>query len=790
MLRNYLKTALRFLYKNKSYSLINILGLSVGMSCFILLTLFVEKEFSYDEYHRENGLIYQVYLKDTSSTRGEFIASTMAPMGPLLEEAVPQINETIRFGNLSNRVMKLSDGKKYKVDRIHMADKAVFDVFSIPLLAGSEANALSSINNIVISRTEALRLFGSVEDAVSEVMDIVDFGPLTISGVFEDLPDHTHLNFDYLISFENADKVMASIFRMTNAKSVFNWGTVSAFPLYARLPLGEVNVPELEKKVQEALNPHRPNDLVRLLPIEEVYFSELNKNYFGRKGEKENAQIYLIIAFVILGVAIINYMNMATARHSKRAKEVGVRKTVGGHRSQIARQFFLESILMAGVSLLLAICLSELALPTLNAFIGKELYIAYDAPLTYLWLLLFTVFIGAISGIYPSIYLSRFMPIQVLTGRVTRGKGGVVFRKVLVSFQFFVCLALIAVTTIVYSQFNYMQDLDMGMEKDQIIGIPLRDTNLKENYQVFKDEVLRNPAINSVSGVSFSVFNGSTVFFADVEGLEESQPVTYMSVEPGFLKTLGIDVVRGKGYEDLDETASKKAVLVNESAVERFGWDEPIGKKLFGSPVTGVVNDFIYGSAKKAIEPLFIGTETKSFDHVYVKLNEGGLRQGLDHVQSVFEGLSVNYPFDFKFLDDQFAAKYEKERRLSDVFSVFSVLAVFVAGLGILGLSMFIAEQRFKEIGIRKVLGANVGQIIWLLNTNITRIMLAVALFAIPLTYYFMSEWLNTFAFHITLDFILLAAPLLVLMAVIWSILIFQSYRSAKANPVNALRSE
>lgn len=790
MLKNYLKTALRFLRKNKSYSLINILGLSVGMACFILLTLFVEKEFSYDDYHGKNGSIYQVYLKDTASTRGQYIAQTMAPMAPLMEEAVPQIKQAIRFGKMNDLVMKLPEGGKYKIDRVFLADKEVFDVFSIPLLTGTPSDVLGSKEHIAISKAEATRLFGSVENAVSQVVDIVDFGPLTISGVFDDLPDNTHLNFDYLISFDNADKAMSSIFRMSGTKSVFNWGTVSAFPLYVSFPEGGIDVPAMEEKMRQALSPHRPNDLVKLLPIEEVYFSELNKNYFGRKGERKNAQIYMIIAFVILGVAIINYMNMATARHSKRAKEVGIRKTVGGHRYQIAKQFFLESILMAGISLLLAICLVEMALPAMNAFIGKQLFIAYDVPLTYLWLILFTVFIGGLSGIYPSIYLSRFMPIHVLAGRITGGRGGAIFRKALVSFQFFVCLALIGVTAIVYSQFNYMQDIDLGMEEDQIVSIPLRDANLRENYQVFRDEILRNPAVHAASGASFSVFNGSTVFYADVEGVEERQPVTYMSVEPNFLSTLGIKTSMGQPLHEMDETALKKAVLINESAAEKFGWDEPLGKELFGSPVTGVVKDFIYGSAKKEISPLYIGTRTKSFEHVYVKLNEGGVRSGLAHIQSVFERLSVDRPFDFKFLDDQFAAKYEKEKRLSDVFSVFSLLAIFVAGLGIFGLSMFVAEQRFKEIGIRKVLGANVRQIIWVLNNNITKLMAIVALFAIPLTYYFMSEWLATFAFHISLDLILLVSPLVVLMIVVWSILIFQSYRSATANPVNALRSE
>lgn len=790
MLKNYITTTFRFFWKNKSYSLINILGLSVGMSCFIMLTLFVQKEFSYDQYHNDKELMYQVYLSDTASVRSDYAAQTMAPMGPLFQESIPQVEQTVRFGKMSNKVVKVAGGGKYQVDKIYFSDEDVFDFFSIPLLTGSTSNVLGTMDDVVISRQEALRLFGNVEEAVSQVIEVVGFGSLTVSGVFEDLPDNTHLNFDYLISFENADKAMGGIFNVTGSKSVFNWGTVSAFPLYVKLNREEINLAELEGEMQKALNPHRPNDLVKLLPVADIYFSDLNKGYFGRKGERSNARMYIIIAFIILGVAIINYMNMATARHSKRAKEVGIRKTVGGHRSQIAKQFFLESLTMASISLLVAICLTEISLPALTTFIGKDLAITYDSLSTLGLLLAFTLSIGFLSGIYPSLYLSKFNPIQMLTGRAVNSKGGAIFRKILVGFQFFVCLGLIGVTTIVYSQFQYMQNIDLGLEDDQIIGVPIRDTHLRENYKIFKDKLLQNSSIASVSGVSYPVFNGNMVVYADIDGMEERQSLNYMKVEPGFLTTLGIEMNEGEKFGELDESAQNKAMFLNVAAVEKFGWESAIGKEVFGAEVNGVVNDFVFGSAKKAIEPAAMMTGTEGFEYTYIKLSGFDISKSLSYIQSAFEEFSVDYPFDFKFLDDHFAAKYENEKKLSDVFSIFSILAIFVAGLGIFGLSVFMAEQRIKEIGIRKVLGASIGHIVWVLNNSVTMIIGVVAIITLPLVYYFMSEWLTEFAFHISIDGVLLILPLLALTVIVWSILMFQSLKSATSNPIKALRTE
>ncbi len=789
MLKNYLITSLRFLLKNKSYSLINVLGLSVGMACFILLTLFVQNEFSYDEYHKDKDLVYQVFLSDTSSQRNGFYPQTMAPMGPLLVESIPQVKSAVRFGKVSDKVIKLSNGKKYKINDLHYTDESAFDFFSVQMLSGTK-EAISKIDNIVISESEANRLFGSIENAISQSIEIVNFGKLVVTGVFKDLPTNTHLKFDYLISFDNADIVWTEYGDINNSSSVFNWTTLSAFQLYIKLDKVSEDLSSIENEINRAISPHRPNDVSKLLPLTEIYFSDLNKGYFAEKGNKSNAQLFLIISLVILTVAIINYMNLSTARYSKRAKEVGIRKTVGGHRGDITRQFFMESFMMIGISLLIAICLSEMAMPTLNQFVGKELFIDYTSIKTYLLLIGFIVLSGLLAGIYPSLYLSRFNPIEILSGKLTRGKNGGMFRKMLVGFQFFICLALIGITTVVYSQFNYMQSLDLGFDNEQVIGVPMEDSNLRENYKVFKEQLLANSAINSVSGSSASVFQGMITFYVEVEGMEDRTPIKYMEVEPGFLSTMEIGIKEGEAFGDMNESLLENAMIINESAQEKFSWNNPFEKKLFNKPVRGITTDFIYGSAKEEVLPLMIAVKKEGFSYAYIKLNTRNLEKAIDHIRISFENFSRDLPFDYQFLDDQFAQKYEQEKKLSDIFTVFSLLAVFVAGLGILGLSIFIAEHRTKEIGIRKVLGANMLHIAWVLNSGITKLIGVVAIMVLPLLYYFMSDWLNSFAFHIPLNITLLVLPLLMLVGIVWSILVFQSFRAASINPVKSLRTE
>ena len=786
MLFNFLKTALRFLGKNKGYTTINIFGLSLGMAAFILLSLFVDKEFSYDESLTNRDKVYQVFLADTTNNKElKYTPQTMAPVGPLMVDQVPEIVGMTRFGKMADRVLKMNGGK-YLIDQLIYTDSGSIDFFDLEVLQG---NPKLGENDLLISKSEALRIFGSVDAAIGKTAEVVDFKTFNVAAVFDDLSENTHLAFDYLFSFANSNDAFFSGSRFQMQGTVFDWGIVSAFPLYIKTSQANPEVEELASKMRQALEPHQDR-FVKLVRVDDIYFSELNNSYFGRGGDKASVQLYLIIALVILTVAIINYMNLATARYSKRSKEVGIRKTVGSHRWQMAGQFFIESLVLSVTSMVLAICLVEAFAPLFSAYLGKTIALNYSLLSTYIFLIGLSLVVGFLAGIYPSLYLSKFNPIQVLSGKMTQGKGGVFFRKVLVGFQFFTCLALISVTLIVLSQFRHMSTIDLGFDEEQIVGIDLKDAGVVDNFETFKNELLRSAGIESVTGVSFSVFEGSSSFYVTPEGKDENMPVTFMMVEPGFLKELGVEMELGQRFSDLPESELKTSVIINEKAAEDFDWEDPMGKTLMNRKVTGVTKDFIYGSAKTAIDPLMIMSSTSDFSYAYIKLSNGNVQEAMSHLETVFNSFSQEYPLEYQFLNETFAKKYEKEEKLTQIFTAFTVLAFIVSGLGILGLSIFIAETRVKEIGIRKVLGAKTTQLIWLLNSNITLLILIVSVATLPLVYYFMDNWLNEFTFRISISAFTLLTPLLLLLGLVWSILIYQSLKSAKANPVNALRTE
>lgn len=781
MLRNYFRTSFRYLANNKVYSLINVMGLAVGMACFMLLTIFVKQEFSYDEFHSKKDLIHQVFLADSSRLSDGYHGATQAPAGPLLAEQIPEIAKYARYFKETNKVAKVN-GQRFLIDKVVYADAALFDLFDFPLLSTRGSDLKLSIDEVVISESEAMKLFGSADEAIGQTVDIVDIGELLIKDVFEDLPENTHLEFNYVVSFERANKP----FEGWGDKSVFNWGFLSAFSLYVELVDDTVNPATVEPKIRETLEPHQ-NKYGKLLPVSQIYFSDLNT--YGKKGNKQYMQLYLGIAVLILIVASVNYMNLATARLNKRSKEVGIRKTVGGNRTQIVRQFLVEALLISFSALILSVCLAELSLPFVTELIGKPLDINYLDPVVLSFMLLSGGLIGLISGLYPALYLSRFNPIQILSGK-TIGNRRFSFRQVLVGFQLFTCLGLMTATLIIFQQFKHMQQLDKGFSDEQVISVSLKDKGLQKNYAAFKAELSQNSAIKDVTGAAFHVFSQSSSFYVEPEGTEGDRPVKLMSVERNFLTNLGIGLSQGVDFNQGNDALNNGVMLVNESAAEAFDWDEPIGKKILDYKVTGVTKDFLFGSAKNAIEPLMILPKTEGFEHVFIKVAGNDMQYVLEDVEQAFNKFSDSYPFDYSFLDDDFAAKYAKEQRLSEVFTVFSILAIFVAGLGILGLSIYIAEQRTKEIGIRRVLGAKTAHVIWLLNRNTTLLIGLVALIALPAVHLIMRGWVDDFANQIELSLTVYVIPLVALVSTVWLILLNQSFKSARQNPVKALRTE
>lgn len=782
MLKNYFRTSARYLAKNKAYALINVLGLAVGMACFILLTIFVKQEFSYDEFHTKKDQIYQVFLADSTRFEDGYNDATQGPAGPLLAAEIPEITNYARLMKETEKVVKVNN-QRFLARGIIYADDRLFQMFDFPLWSSKNQDFEMEINEVLISEQEAIKLFGSAEAAIGQTLEMVAVGGLLVKDVFLDLPENTHLDFDYVIAFQGVQKA----FSAWSKKSVFEWGFVSAFKLYIELADGEIAAADLEPKIRETMLPHR-SDYAKLIAVSDIYFAEENK--YGKKGNKDYAQLYLGVAFLILIIASVNYMNLATARLTKRSKEVGIRKTIGGNRGQIIRQFLMESMLISLTAMVLSVCLAEMSLPFLKDLIGKPLTINYSDPAVLSFILLAGATVGLVSGLYPALYLSKFNPVQALTRNLKKGKSQFSFRQVLVGFQFFACLGLMSVTLIVFKQFEHMQKLDKGLDDQQVISVPLIDKGVQKDYGAFKARLSQIPAVKEVTGTTGHIFSRTTTFFVEPEGTKGDQPIILMGVEKNFITNMGIELAEGTDFNQLNDDLNTGKILINKAAQEKFNWVEPIGKKILSYVVTGVTDDFLYGSAKEAIEPLMIVTKASEFRHAYIRVSTADMGGTLSSIEKTFDGLAESYPFEYSFLDEDFARKYDKEQRLSNVFTVFSILAIFVAGLGILGLSMYIAEQRTKEIGIRRVLGAKVGNILWLLNKNTTVLVAIVAVIVLPAVHYFMSSWVDGFANRIHLGFMIYLLPLVGLMSLVWLILLNQSFKSARQNPINALRTE
>ncbi len=787
MINNFLRIALRQLSKHKVYSLINVFGLSLGICAFLLISLFVKRELSFDEFQSNKESIYQVYLADSADVNGKYSATAVALAGPTLVEDVPEVAEMFRFGSKGNMEVT-TDNKTFVFQEFHYTDASTFELLDFEFLSGGAPQGTFSKKHMVISQSEAERLYGGAEQALGKLIEVPDLEVFEVTGVFKDLPANSHIHLEALVSFDHANELIFYGFDIGMPINLFEWGgmSIGAFPTYLKLD-SQVSLEEVAQKVQASLDKYTDFYEVKLVRLDDIYMSEHYTGYFVEAGDRKELNLFIAVGLLLLIIAIVNYMNLSTARFSKRAKEVGVRKTVGGHRSQLVFQFMIESIALTFFALVVGVVLAEVAIPYFNSFTDKVINIDYGSFSTYLFLLATVLIIGSIAGVYPALYLSRFSAKRSLI-HSGNGRDKSIFRKVLVGFQFAICLGLITTTFITYSQHEHMRTVDLGLDIDQVVTVELDSDNLENSAKEIKSEVERSPYIEEAVLVTFSALNGSNITTKiDINEVEFTSG--FMSVEPDFMEMMDIEMAMGEKMTDLPESERDKVALVNEAFVRQSGLDNPIGEEAMGSKIIGVTKNFIYESARKEIAPLVIMSSVEATGQLYLKLS-GNVKEALAHTEKTIAGFDSEYNFEYTFLDDHFANQYEEERRMGQVFGLFSLLTIFTAGLGILGLSIFIAESRIKEIGIRKVLGAKLYQVVWLLNSGITFLVLAVAVVTLPLVFYFSSSWLEGFAYRMQLNVWHFALPLLLLLGVLWTILFYQSYKSANANPVKALRTE
>jgi len=796
-----MRTAIRFLMRYKSFSIINIAGLAIGMVCCILILLWVQDELSYDRFNKNGRRIYRVYHHLTMGGNLRRAPMTSPPMGPAMEAQIPEVSRSVRISPPNRRTVTFGDAS-FHLDAVSFADNSLFEVFTFPLIKGDPATVLENPYTAVLSEEQAERIFGQ-EDAVGKIVKLDGEMEFTVTGVMENIPGNSHISFDMLCSFET--------FNAQNRPEMNIWGW---FGYYTYLMLDEAGDPKVvEEKITALVNDQmgermRANGSELLLFLQPLYrihlYSDLESDT-AAAGDISYVYLFSGIALFILLIACINFINMATARAGARAKEVGMRKTLGAQRNKLVMQFIGESILYGILALFLTIFLLEVALPYFNQLTGRELELNYFSNF---WLipgfLLLVLIIGIFAGLYPALYLSSFHPIEVLKGGVRGGVSAHRFRKILVLVQFIISITLIIGTITIHNQVTYMKNKKLGFDKEHTIVIPDIADLLQPSSTTLREEIASVPGVTGVSTASTALGRQIEIAAFLPEGFpeNETQLMFQMDADENFIPMLGIELVEGRNFDPKVTTDVRNAAIINLAAANKFSWENPIGKTiertLYGSQgpsrenvtVIGVVKDFHLASLHSAIEPLFIGNIASEFNVLFVKAAGNDLHATVSRIEEKWKDFAPNKPFDYYFLDESYERQYEGEERVGQISLSFCLLAIFIGSLGLFALSAFAAEQRTKEIGVRKVLGASVSGVVGLLSREAVVLVVLANVVAWPLAWYLMSQWLQNFAYQVGVQIWVFIAAGLAAAIIAFVTVSFQAVKTALTNPADSLRYE
>jgi len=791
MLKNYLKIALRTVRHNKASAFINVLGLAVGLACCLLIVLFVQHERSYDHFHTRADRIYRVEMdvKGTQQTARWNVVPV--PAAPLLKHQFPDIEQIVRIGYEDEPLIQQGENRFYE-DFYYETEPAFFDIFDFTLLQGN-ASALARPNTIVLSESIARKYFGD-DDPMGATLTKVDkwsqeTTEYEVVGVLADPPVNSHFHPHLLASLATGLEQDAQNWRRIAHTYALLRDGVAPEALAAQFtPVTDL--------VEETYN--APVTAV-LMPLLRIHLHSIGQNDLEPQGDIRYVWIFSAIAFLILLIACINYMNLATARAAQRAKEVGVRKVVGAQRRQLVAQFIGEAVLQTTGALLLGLGLTQLLLPAFNHLMEQPLALDLGNTWVLTALAATALLVGIASGSYPAFLLSGYRPASVLKGSVqTRHRSGL--RKGLVVFQFSVSVALIACTVVIQQQLHYVQHTRLGFDQEQAVIISARNA-LGAKAEAFKQALLQQPSVRHVSLASGVPGHHYMISFSDPEDIEAYAGTSEGSivfdhplVDYDYLSALGLELVAGRTFSPDFPGDAENAYLINETAARALGWADPVGKTFTTNAgtrtVIGVVRDYHVRSMKEEIRPLRIQVHTNQVYHVAVKLSTTDLPAALAGLKATWEQFVPVHPFEYSFLDEDFAAMYRTEQRLGQLFNAFAGLAIFVACLGLFGLAAFTAEQRTKEIGIRKVLGASIVGLAALLSKDLLKLVLVAIVLAGPVAYLAMSTWLDGFAYRIEISWpIFLIAGLLALLIALLTVS-YQAVKAALADPIRSLRYE
>ncbi|WP_420317878.1 ABC transporter permease [Ekhidna sp.] len=803
MLRNYLKITFRTFVKQKVYSFLNVTGLAVGLACCVLICFYIYDELSYDTFHSKSDRIYRVLEKFESEGVGEHSASLPFPTGPALKlDFDRQVEGFVRFFNFQSPSLALANkaaDKGFNESNIFFADSTLFDVFDFELIAGDKNTALSEPNSILITRSMVKKYFVD-EDPLGKTLEFQGNQNLQITGVLEDTPSNAHFKFDFIISFSTLRQSFGGKYPTT-----WYWN-----PCWTYIVLEENTQPnELTAQFPDFIQKYFPDFIkddiqLQLQPIEDIHLTSKLDYEITANSDIKNVYIFGLVAIIVLVIASINFINLSTARANKRAKEVGVRKSLGSTKSQLINQFIIESVLLTFLSLIVAVGIVALVLPGFNILTEKTVSLAILLEPIFLFGLLGAgLFIGLLSGFYPAFVLSSFKTVRVIKNGHLK-TSGLNFRRILVTSQFTISIMLIIGTLIVLNQLNFLQNKDAGFDDENVVMVPVIQSPMGNHYENFKTAALQSTHIKSMTAVEEIVGAKFQVGNYTFEGMDKSKPFPRFNVRHDFISTMNIPLKAGRAYDHTIQTDDSLALIVNETLVQSMGWGDPedaVGKRFnyrgeMKGRIVGVVEDYNFASKHHPIAPLVITLNTRPdafnlfIKYVAVKIDGSQMQNALTDLEKAWVSVLPERPFDFFFLDDRLNDSYKSEQKLSSVTLIFSILAITVACLGLFGLATFSVEQRTKEIGVRKVLGINTSQILMLLSKEFMLLIIVAFVIAIPISYYSLTEWLNSFAFRTEIRVwpFILAGALTFIISIIT--IAYHALKASLINPVETLKYE
>ena len=776
------------------YSAINIAGLAIGFACCITLGMYIHDEWSYDRLHKSKHHIYRVVSK-IEQTGGAFdIAVTPGPLAPALKKDFPEIIQTCRIGKQRTAFIGVED-KIIEASQALSVDHSFFELFDFKLIRGDRTSALLDPDEAIITETMATQFFGKnwslIEDLIGRTFMLNERRPITLAGIIQDPPEHSHLQFDLLLSFQ---------YEVNNNSNGYNWES-NNFHTYVLLSphADEVGLNSKLFAYLESKNKYLEGNNLHLQPLLNIYLHSdfAFQTDWTKTGNMVYIRIFFIVGLIILLIAVFNFINLSTAKAVRRMREVGVRKTIGAGRYQLIVQFFGESLMMSGIAIMIAFGLLLIFVPLLNSVAVKSIGIPYHFWFFSL-LIGFATTCGILAGIYPAVYLSGFKPVKVLKG-ITNIQSGRLFRQSLVVTQFSLSLILIIGTLVIYRQLDFLQKKDLGFDQSQLINLKVKNTD-SSIMKLMKDEMLKHSGIVSASANSatlIDVINSTGRVKWQGQAPDEKLMITTLNVDQDYLSTAGVQLISGRNFDLRMSTDTGKAYIINQTAAAKMGWSpqEAIGKSfsLWDHPgqVIGVIKDFHFKSLKDPIDAfVFRFWPTERFQYLMVKVQANRVGEAIGAIEKVYKKFDPKNTLHYEFINELVANQYRTQQRSGKVILYFSILTIFISCLGLFGLVTFATEQQFKQIGIRKVLGATVSSIVRLLSADFIKLVLLAILVAIPASVYIMSRWLQTFAYKINLEWWMFIISSSLVLVIAFLTLSYQTIRSAMANPVKSLRIE